>query len=247
MLVPALIASAVGLVAFLSWKLFRLTLFIMTPVFDSVLHINENIVFPKSLMQCERMELMIANVGDKQVFLEESGKYHDVCKWKGIECNIINKVTDVKWNHHFLDLGGGYIELTHIPLTVTYFNIQSQKLQGSLIMRILPKHMKELYLTSNYLRGEINLAHLPENIKDVYLGDNFFTGSLKLQDLPVSVEYLILRQNNITQDEVTISRSIISKNLIRVDLSENPIEKIHNESNIVVSDEGINTPFSPSG
>ena len=221
------------------WKLCRLAIFCLTPVFDQVLHVNENLVFPSCLSQQEKMELMIINTGDTQQFFEESGECQQVCQWKGVDCNMINKVTGIVWNHHNVNLGGGYIELSHIPLTVAYYNIQNQKLKGSLILRALPKHIRELYLTSNYIRGEIILADLPGHIKDVYLGDNYLTGSLDFSDLPQSVEYLILRRNNISQEEVVVEQSITSKNLVRVDLSENQIDRVVNGSKLRIHDHCI--------
>ena len=79
---------------------------------------------------------------------------------------------------------------------VTFFDVRSNEIAGTLDTAMLPRNLKRLHIYSNEFSGTIDWEALPPNLAYLGLSNNGFEGNVNLNVLPSSLEILWLEKNN---------------------------------------------------
>ncbi|KNH04440.1 LRR receptor-like serine/threonine-protein kinase [Perkinsela sp. CCAP 1560/4] len=100
---------------------------------------------------------------------------------------------------HLCDFSGcdfeGTLHVSAFSDALVDFNVESNRLQGSVEWDCLPQAIEVFNVSQNELEGSINLTSLPNAIRILRLNNNRFHGSVDLSHLPGNLNILLLHAN----------------------------------------------------
>ena len=194
----------------------------------------------ESLSDQALMEIIIGGMAaeDKKRYQDENGNFKDVCEWNLRACED-DRVTSIFFME--VDMGErqfpfdfipplvqsivmedcvacGTLDTSLLPLNLNYFEINKNKLHGTLNFKTFTRALIEIQMMGNAFCGSCNLNELPDLLMILTAGRNKFSGSISLNDLPQAMEQLFLQENSLT-GQINIER--LPPNMYALDLSGN--------------------------
>ncbi|KNH04519.1 hypothetical protein XU18_4250, partial [Perkinsela sp. CCAP 1560/4] len=105
-----------------------------------------------------------------------------------------------------------------LPPVMQSLCINGNAFHGSLNVTTLPASMEHFSASSNKFSGTLDLTNLGTCIRSLCLDENLFTGPVDIGQLSPSLEVLLLHDNSICQDTLTvgdITRNVKSISILR--------------------------------
>ena len=154
----------------------------------------------QSLPQQSLMEMLIADVADKEPFMNEDGSFREISLWPGVSLNNDGEVTEVDWEYSMgnLKTQAGHLHWQWIPETAENFFAPYCELYGSVDLNELPTKLVEFSVFHNNLSGSVRLDCLPQSLELLDLSENKFEGSVDCSGLPQSMNVLYLNNNQLS-------------------------------------------------
>ena len=147
-----------------------------------------------SLSEQTMMELLLANVKNKEKLQDIHGDYIDILQWQDLNFDEDGHVTCVEWNFS-TPISAGSIDLRWIPLYMQTFSISQCEIGGRIDTNLLPQSLVFLNLRRNRIQGTLEIESLSEPFEVVNIGFNQMTGTLNLPKLPDSITHFIADHN----------------------------------------------------
>uniref|UniRef100_A0A7S4JQ01 Leucine-rich repeat protein n=1 Tax=Paramoeba aestuarina TaxID=180227 RepID=A0A7S4JQ01_9EUKA len=102
----------------------------------------------------------------------------------------------------------GTFDVKGLPQDIQTVNLFSNKLSGCLDLEALPPKLQSLNAGGNMFHGSLDLTCLPEPLYALWLHANRFDGTINLENLSTNLWFLNLSENNLSQKEVRVGRSV---------------------------------------
>ena len=103
--------------------------------------------------------------------------YDNCCQWFGVQCDAEENVTSIRWGSMGQKQNSGF--------------------DGTVDTRLIPSKTTRFDVNSNRLHGSLNLESLPGEIESVDFGRNVFSGEIRLTNLAATLRFLWLCQNKL--------------------------------------------------
>ena len=152
------------------------------------------------------MELLIADLDDRDKLRQRDGFYGSAKKWKGVHLDEYGLICEVQWSledkPHKSEKSplqpGGLIDLQFLPHSVEDFAISNLGLNGTVEALRLPRDLRTLIISHNFFEGTLDLERLPRKMKLLHIHGNRFEGTFDLERAPKTLTQLYANHNRLS-------------------------------------------------
>ena len=113
-------------------------------------------------------------------------------KWDGVRKNRDEVVGEIVWQGRSLS---GTLCWEYMPSTLTFFDIQDNRMAGEVTFSVLPHTLKTLTLSRNCFTGHLDMASVPRTLSALFLVSNRFHGEVRTRQIYPELAYFYISDN----------------------------------------------------